>query len=96
MSSSRDDEANRLKTSRYTEGSLISHAKNGYNDLLAVPDLRSFRRIPWEDDVPFFLVNFLDPKTKESIRACPRSLLKRIVQKVGTAELAAMAGGEIL
>jgi len=79
---------------RYTEGPLISHAQNGYNDLLAIPDLQSFRRIPWEDDVPFFLVNFLDPKTKESITACSRSLLKRIAENVGAAEVVAMAGGK--
>ncbi|KAJ4358212.1 uncharacterized protein N0V89_002792 [Didymosphaeria variabile] len=83
-----------LQDQIYTEGPLISHAQNGYNDLLAVPDLRSFRRIPWEDDVPFFLVNFLDPKTKESISGCPRSLLKRIAQKVGATGVTAMAGVE--
>lgn len=85
---------NKVTSDSYTEGPLISHARNGYNDLLAVPDLQSFRRIPWEDDVPFFLVKFLDPNTKESISACPRSLLKRIAQKVGEAGVTAMAGGE--
>ena len=34
----------------------ISNAENGYRDIVAVPDLSSFRRIPWENDVPFFLV----------------------------------------
>ena len=26
----------------------ISNAENGYHDLIAIPDLSSFRRIPWE------------------------------------------------
>lgn len=28
----------------------VSNAENGYRDIIAVPDLSSFRRIPWEDD----------------------------------------------
>ena len=48
----------------------ISNKENGYRDLLAIPDLQSFRRIPWEDNVPFFLVSFFDPETKAPISAC--------------------------
>lgn len=48
---------------------------NGYRDLIAVPELRSFRCIPWESNVPFFLVSFLDPDTRELVCACPRGLL---------------------
>ncbi|KAH0556304.1 hypothetical protein GP486_005772, partial [Trichoglossum hirsutum] len=33
----------------------ISNKENGYRDIIAVPDLSSFRRIPWEDNVPFCL-----------------------------------------
>ncbi|KAH8684582.1 glutamine synthetase-like protein [Tricladium varicosporioides] len=43
----------------------ISNAENGYHDIIAVPDVSSFRRIPWEDNVPFFLVSFFDPDTAE-------------------------------
>src|SRR3954464_9627059 len=60
----------------------ISNKENGYRDLIAVPDLSSFRRIPWENDVPFFLVSFLDPDTSSSLSACPRSLLQRTVDKL--------------
>jgi len=72
----------------------ISNAENGYRDIIAVPDLSSFRRIPWEDDVPFFLVSFLDPDTRGPISACPRGLLKTVVDKIEKADLGAMAGGE--
>ncbi len=73
----------------------ISNKENGYRDIIAVPDLASFRRIPWEDNVPFFLVSFYDPDTHESLSACPRSLLKRAVDKLKEAGLGAMAGGEL-
>lgn len=72
----------------------ISNKENGYRDLIAVPELSSFRRIPWENNVPFFLVSFYDPDTNASVSACPRSLLKRAVDKLAEEGYGAMAGGE--
>ncbi|KAF2083798.1 glutamine synthetase/guanido kinase [Saccharata proteae CBS 121410] len=72
----------------------VSNAENGYRDVIAVPDLSSYRRIPWENDVPFFLVSFYDPDTQESVSACPRSLLRRTVDKIHEQGLGAMAGAE--
>lgn len=72
----------------------ISNKENGYRDVIAIPDLTSFRRIPWEDNVPFFLVSFRDPDTEEPLSACPRSLLKRQVDKLAEKSWGAMAGGE--
>ena len=73
----------------------ISNAENGYRDIIAVPDLSSFRRIPWEDNVPFFLVSFYDPDDGEALSACPRGLLKTAVEKLEAQGLGAMAGGEL-
>lgn len=74
----------------------ISNKENGYRDLIAVPDLSSFRRIPWENNVAFFLVSFYEPGTdlKKSVSACPRSLLRRTVAKLEKEGLGAMAGAE--
>ncbi|KAF2829896.1 glutamine synthetase/guanido kinase [Ophiobolus disseminans] len=72
----------------------ISNKENGYRDLIAVPDLSSFRRIPWEDNVPFFLISFHDPDTRAGLSACPRSLLKRAVDKLKESGYGAMAGAE--
>ncbi|KAH7090480.1 hypothetical protein FB567DRAFT_465690 [Paraphoma chrysanthemicola] len=72
----------------------ISNKENGYRDLIAIPDLSSFRRIPWEDNVPFFLISFHDPDTRSSLSACPRSLLKRAVDKLKDSGYGAMAGAE--
>ena len=71
----------------------ISNSENGYRDLIAVPDLSSFRRIPWENNVPFFLVSFFDPDTKAPVSACPRGLLQVQLDKVHKAGYGAMAGG---
>ena len=45
--------------------------------------------------MPFFLVSFFDPDTRASLSACPRSLLKRAVDKLAENGLGAMAGGEL-
>ncbi len=71
----------------------VSNKENGYRDILAIPDLSSFRRIPWENNVPFFLVSFFDPDTKEPVPACPRGLLKAQLAKFGANGQGAMAGG---
>ncbi|KAA8569726.1 hypothetical protein EYC84_001309 [Monilinia fructicola] len=72
----------------------ISNAENGYHDIIAIPDLSSFRRIPWEDNVPFFLISFYDPDTGNPVSACPRGLLKTAVEKLQANGLGAMAGAE--
>jgi glutamine synthetase len=79
----------------YIKELKISNKENGYRDLLAVPDLQSFRRIPWEKNIPFFLLSFLDPDTGKSVSACPRSLLKRSLAKLEKDGYGAMAGGRL-
>jgi glutamine synthetase len=53
---------------------------SGYPDAKTRLDLSTFRKIPWENDVPFFLGEFLDEKGKPSA-VCPRQLLKRIMNE---------------
>lgn len=83
---------------------LISNAANGYRDLLAIVDLQTFRRIPWEGagvghapdstkGVPFFLVTFHDPDSGRPIPPCPRGLLSTVTEKVREKGWKAMAGG---
>ena len=74
----------------------ISNKENGYRDIMAIPDLGSFRRIPWEDNVPFFLLSFFDPETYEPLSACPRGLLKSAAEEMEKQGMRAMAGGIII
>lgn len=78
----------------YVRELKVSNKENGYRDIIAVPDLKSFRRIPWEHNVPFFLVSFYDPDTKQPVPACPRGLLKTQLGKLAANGYGAMAGGE--
>jgi glutamine synthetase len=52
----------------------------GYPDAQARIDLNTFRLVPWDDDVPFFLADFVDEKEKP-LGVCPRSLLKTVKAK---------------
>ncbi|MGY3212736.1 glutamine synthetase family protein [Mucilaginibacter sp. HD30] len=49
----------------------------GYPDRLCYIDLSTFRTVPWQDDIPFFLGDFSGSKS-DGLAACPRSLLKQI------------------
>ena len=71
----------------------VGNKENGYRDIIARIDLTSFRRIPWEDNVPFFIVSFYDPDTDDRLSACPRGLLARMMERVETDGYGAMAGG---
>jgi glutamine synthetase len=50
----------------------------GYPDSPAVLDINTFRKIPWENDVPFFLGELTDQKG-DSLEIYPRQLLKKIL-----------------
>ena len=78
----------------YPNELLISNRANGYRDLIASIDLATFRRIPWENNVPFFLVSFLDPDTREPICADPRGVLKKVVDRAETKGWQCFAGCE--
>jgi glutamine synthetase len=53
---------------------------SGYPDKLCFIDLSTFRTVPWQNDIPFFLADFSGPDGKD-LPACPRSLLKHITRQ---------------
>ena len=78
----------------YSKELLISNKANGYRDVTAVIDLSSFRRIPWENNVPFFLVSFLDPKTNEPLSVDPRGVLQVVTERAVQAGYDCFSGVE--
>lgn len=54
----------------------------GYPDCPATIDINTFRKIPWENDVPFFLGELNDAKGNPS-SVCPRQLLKKVIADAG-------------
>jgi len=51
----------------------------GYPDAPVKIDLSTFRKIPWENDVPFFLGEMMNVNGEPS-SVCPRQLLKKVLK----------------
>lgn len=65
-----------------------------YSDLIAKVDLGSFRRIPWENNIPFFFVNLYHPTTNKPLYCCPRNVLKGAVDSFAELGLVPYCGVE--
>ncbi|KAF7338157.1 Gln-synt-C domain-containing protein [Mycena venus] len=78
----------------YSRELLISNKGNGYRDIIASIDLSTYRRIPWENNVPFFLVSFLDPETKEPLVVDPRGIMKITTERAAAVGRQCFAGVE--
>jgi glutamine synthetase len=56
----------------------------GYPDAKVKINLASFRKIPWENDVPFFLGEFVD-NTGKPLAICPRQVLQQVIATASAA-----------
>ncbi len=59
------------------DNATFSGWHTGYPDRTARIDLSTFRKIPWENEVPFFLCEL----TGEANYVCPRSVLKKVIEE---------------
>lgn len=57
------------------DNATFSGWHKGYPDTPAKIDLKTFRKIPWENDLPFFLSELTGP----SAYVCPRTVLKKVI-----------------
>lgn len=67
---------------------------SGYSDFTAIPDLGSFRRIPWEEDIPLFLVRFVQNDAGLPVGADGRGMMRGLSEKLEEKGCRALAGGE--
>ncbi len=65
----------------------------GYPDSLVRLDLSSYRRVPWDDEVPFFLGDFVE-QNGDPLPVCPRQLYKRVLARAAKAGFQVLAGLE--
>ena len=65
----------------------------GFPDALARIDLNTYRRVPWDDDVPFFLADFDDGNGGPS-SVCPRQLLKTVLGRAAARGWQVLSGVE--
>jgi glutamine synthetase len=66
---------------------------HGFPDAMARLDLDTYRTVPWDNNVPFFLGNFVTPEGKPH-PLCPRQVLKRVLARAEKLGYMAMVGAE--
>ncbi|HKZ68062.1 MAG TPA: glutamine synthetase family protein [Chitinophagaceae bacterium] len=62
------------------DNAAVTGWHTGYPDAQATIDLQTFRQIPWENDLPFFLADFSSEKNGTGL-VCPRTLLRKITKQ---------------
>lgn len=64
----------------------------GYPDAPVELDLGTYRKIPWDNQTPFFLGDFAKEDPSRSV--CPRQLLRKVIQQAQEMGFTAMCGLE--
>jgi glutamine synthetase len=66
---------------------------HGFPDAIARLDLETYRTVPWDGGVPFFLGNFVTQDGKPH-PLCPRQVLRRVLARARKLGYTAMVGAE--
>jgi glutamine synthetase len=66
---------------------------HGFPDAMVRLDLDTYRTVPWDNNVPFFLGNFVTREGKPH-PVCPRQVLKRVLARAEKMGYSAMVGAE--
>ena len=66
---------------------------HGFPDAMVRLDLDTYRTVPWDNGVPFFLGNFVTAKG-DPHPVCPRQVLKRVLKRAEKMGFSAMVGAE--
>ncbi|KAI7861917.1 hypothetical protein BDF14DRAFT_1975296 [Spinellus fusiger] len=65
-----------------------------FGDLIAMVDITTYRRIPWENNIAVFLLYLVQPTTLQPVPFCPRTLIKSVADELSTQGLKAYCGIE--
>ena len=78
------------------DNTTITGWHRGFPDALARIDLGTYRTVPWDDNVPFFLGEFVWQKDGKEVPfpLCPRQVLKRVLDRAQRSGLMPMCGME--
>jgi glutamine synthetase len=67
--------------------------RNGYPDILAIPDLTTLRQVPWHDATALMLCDF-HGQDRAPLPISPRTVLQRVVERAGDMGLQPLCGLE--
>ena len=78
------------------DNTTITGWHKGFPDALARIDLSTYRTVPWDDGVPFFLAEFVAEKDGKEVPhpLCPRQVLKRVLARAAKSGFSPMCGME--
>jgi glutamine synthetase len=76
----------------YAGGNDLTSGAQGYADLIAIPDLSTFRRLEWENNVPLVLLRF--QVNGEDVHADGRSMLASLRDRLASEGKRSCAGGK--
>jgi glutamine synthetase len=65
---------------RPMDNALVAGKEHGFPDATARIDLATYRKVPWDDNVPFFLGDFVQDDVSPH-PLCARQLLKRVLAR---------------
>jgi glutamine synthetase len=75
------------------DNAQVTGWQHGFPDALARLDLGTHRKVPWDDDVDFFLGEFINADGSP-YPVCPRQTLKRVLKRADKAGFQVMSGME--
>jgi glutamine synthetase len=78
------------------DNTLLTGWHKGFPDALARIDLNTYRTVPWDDHVPFFLGDFVTQSDgkEQPLSICPRQVLKSVLKRADKLGLLPMCGIE--
>jgi glutamine synthetase len=76
----------------YAEESSLTSANQSYEDFTALIDLDSFRRLPFENDIAFFLLRF--SVLEKPVEADGRGMTKSVTDSMASKGFRGLAGGK--
>lgn len=76
------------------EGSRYTNCGTGYPDAFAVPDLSTFRLLPWRDRVGHVVADVVDHDRRPA-RTSPRAVLRRVLDHLAETGYTAQVGVEL-
>ncbi|HET7097894.1 MAG TPA: glutamine synthetase [Casimicrobiaceae bacterium] len=78
------------------DNTTVTGWHKGFPDALAKIDLKTFRTVPWDGGVPFFLGDFVAEKNGAEVplSICPRQVLKRVLKRAEKLGVIPMCGME--
>jgi glutamine synthetase len=73
----------------------IANADNGYRDIRLVPDLKTMRRVPWEQNAVLVMCDAFETESETMVAVAPRTILKQQISRAREMDLSFKFASEL-